>query len=453
MGFSYFEQGAPRMCFNAAKLWQLGWNSNRHKTVSALDPFYIGNLAGFVDDPDIDGPPMLIKLDSPSTQDYFINFNLRASFNSDTREGGNEVLIVQAGDGNGYSESDLKAKLTTGSSYKISNFDNGKDLTVEVLSISVQTRLAEVRICLGDCPPDCTSNSQCDDSDPCTVDTCMAGICSNPRVESEECSICPGERILEVSVVTDRYPTETSWTIQNECTDAMQVSGGDYTESGTIYRTGKICVPKGNYKFTINDTFGDGICCRYGQGSFAISYNGNPVAIDAALFSFGSTTSITFGEGCQQQYDLNPPSKRPTPPPTKSPTKQPTKNPTRSPSRSPTRNPTQRPTLRRVNRNPTASPSELPWCGQSKRSQVKFCKTVAKSSSSKCSQSEDSNSSKTVEELCPIVCGADCNCYDLDFFLHRGKIRDCEWALRRKKCGKDKFDNFCPKTCGLCNPW
>jgi hypothetical protein len=439
------------MCFNAAKLWQLGWNSNRHKTVSASDPFYIGDLAGFVDNPDVDGPPMLIKLDTPSAQDYFINFNVRASFNSGTKEGGDQVLVIQAGEGNGYSESDLKAKLGSGSSYKISNFDNGKELTVEVLSINVQNRLAKVRVCLGDCPPDCTSNMQCNDSDPCTIDTCNAGVCSNTRVQSEECSLCPGERVLEVTIVTDRYPAETSWTIQNECTNAIQVSGGGYTQSGTAYRTGKICVPKGNYKFTINDTFGDGICCRYGQGNFAISYNDSPIDIDPALFSFGSTTSINFGEGCQEQYDINVPSKRPTPRPTRSPTRQPTKIPTRSPSRSPTRNPTQRPTLRRMNRNPTASPNERPWCGQSKKSRMRFCKSVAKSSS-KCSQRDDSNSFKSVGELCPIACGTDCSCYDIDSFIHKQRIRDCDWALRQKKCGKDKFDNFCPKTCGLCNP-
>eukprot|EP00557_Chaetoceros_sp_GSL56_P002202 CAMPEP_0176500276 /NCGR_PEP_ID=MMETSP0200_2-20121128/13434_1 /TAXON_ID=947934 /ORGANISM="Chaetoceros sp., Strain GSL56" /LENGTH=640 /DNA_ID=CAMNT_0017898871 /DNA_START=1953 /DNA_END=3875 /DNA_ORIENTATION=+ len=438
MGFSYFENSSPRMCFNAAKLWQLGWNSNRHKTVSASDPFYIGNLAGFTDNPDVDGPPMIIKLDAPSTQDYFINFNVRASFNSGTREGGDQVLVVQAGDGIGYSESELKAKLGSGSSYKISNFDNGMDLTVEVVSINTQTRLAEVRVCLGNCPPDCTSNFQCNDSDPCTVDTCSDGVCSNTRVESDECSLCPGESVLDVTIITDKYPTETSWTIQNECTNTIQISGGGYTKPETTYPTGKICVPKGNYKFTINDTFGDGICCRYGQGGFVISYNDSPINIDPMLFSFQSSTIINFGEGCQLENYLNNNWETPTPRPTKSPTKQPTKIPTRSPTRSPTR-------------NPTASPIEKPWCGQSDRSQVRFCNSVAQGPLS-CSQHGGSNSFQTVGDICPLACGIDCSCYDLESFIHNGRVRDCDWAVQRQKCGKVKFDNFCPKTCGLCNP-
>jgi hypothetical protein len=104
MGYSYFQESGPLMCFNAAKLWQLGWNNNRHFVVSSSQPSYVGEIAAFVDDPDIDGPPMLIKLDTPTTEDYFINFNLRQSFNSGTREGGDEVLVVLAGDGNNYSD-------------------------------------------------------------------------------------------------------------------------------------------------------------------------------------------------------------------------------------------------------------------------------------------------------------------------------------------------------------
>jgi hypothetical protein len=132
MGYSYFQESGPLMCFNAAKLWQLGWHSNRHGIVSASQPNYIGKIAGFVDNPDSDGPPMLIKLETQTAEDYFVNFNVRASFNSGTREGGDQVLVVKAGDGNGYSESDLKAKLGAGSSYRIPNFDNGKELSVEV---------------------------------------------------------------------------------------------------------------------------------------------------------------------------------------------------------------------------------------------------------------------------------------------------------------------------------
>lgn len=445
MGYSYFEMSSPRMCFNAAKLWQLGWHSNRHKTISSSEPFYIGDLAGFVDNPDVPGPPMLIKLDTPSSQDYFVNFNVRAGFNVGTMEGGDQVLVVQAGDGIGYSESDLKAKLSSGSSYKISNFDNGKDLTVEVVSVNIQNRVASVRICLGDCPPDCTSNSQCNDSDPCTQDLCTAGVCSNIRLNSEECSLCPGERVLDVTVVTDRYPQETSWTIRNECTNEIQLQGGQYTQPETAYTTGKICVPKARYIFTINDSYGDGICCNYGSGLFAISYNDASVPINPNLFSFTSSTSVTFGEACPQVNDFN----EPTPRPTAQPSPSPTKNPTKSPTKQPTPTPTQSPTRRRVNRTPTASPQGLPWCGKVKGSERKFCKSVAKSSS-KCSEVGSEDTSITVGELCPVECGVDCSCYDIESFVHKGKTRNCAWALRRKKCGKDKFDHFCPKTCGLC---
>ena len=363
MGYSYDKEAGPKMCFNAAKLWQLGWNSNRHLSLSSSEPFYIGDLAGFVDDPDTPGSPMIIKIDDPSGEDYFINFNVKADFNSGTKEGGDEVLVIRAGDGVGYAESQLKAKLGEGSSYTVFDFDDGKDLLVQVLSINTQSRIANIRVCIGECPPDCTSNAQCDDSDACTMDSCVEGVCSNsPRLESELCGACPaGERVLDIRVLTDRYPQETSWTLRNKCTDTIQVleaQNSDFTESATEYGTGQICVPKGEYEFTINDAYGDGICCNYGQGSFSIAYNGIAVSlVEESDFAFKSSKTIEFGEVCSQndEFDLATPTASPSESPTAHPTRSPTKLPSRAPSSNPSKAPTGKPS-----RSPTKLPSRTP---------------------------------------------------------------------------------------------
>lgn len=463
MGYSYSEEAGPKMCFNAAKLWQLGWNSNRHLSLSSSEPFYIGDLAGFVDNPDSPGSPMIIKIDDPSGKDYFINFNVRADFNSGTKEGGDEVLVIRAGDGIGYSESQLKAKLGPGSSYTISNFDNGKDLLVQVNSINTQNRIANIRVCVGECPPDCTSNAQCDDSDACTMDVCVEEVCSNSRLESEQCSVCPGERVLDIRVVTDRYPSETSWTLRNKCTNAIQAQNSDFIEPMTEYGTGQMCVPKGEYEFTINDAYGDGICCGWGDGSFAITYNGTPVSLGQSDFSFKSSRTLKFGEVCSQNdvFDLATPtaspSKSPTRQPSRSPTKLPSRVPTASPSKPPTAQPTRSPT-KLPSRTPSSNPSTnipsgsfdpLPWCGAIDRSGTRFCQGIA-DDISKCSQARGDDPSEMISSLCPITCGAECKCYDVESFEHQGKPRDCDWAVQRKKCTKSKFMAYCPKKCGVC---
>ena len=441
MGFSYSEEAGPKMCFNAAKLWQLGWNSNRHLSLSSSEPFYIGDLAGFVDNPDSPGSPMIIKIDDPSGRDYFINFNVRADFNSGTKEGGDEVLVIRAGDGVGYAESQLKAKLGPGSSYTISNFDDGKDLLVQVNSISTQNRIANIRVCVGECPPDCTSNAQCDDSDACTMDVCVEGVCSNSRLEGEQCGACPGERILDLRVVTDRYPSETSWTLRNKCTDIIQVQAqnSDFTEPMTEYGTGQICVPKGEYEFTINDVYGDGICCNWGDGSFSITYDGTPVSLGQSDFSFKSSRTVEFGEVCSQNdvFDLATPTASPSGSPTAKPTRSPTKRPSRAPSSNPSAN------------IPSVSFDPLPWCGAIDRSGTRFCQGVA-DDISQCSQARGDDPSETISSLCPITCGAECKCYDVESFDHKGKLKDCEWAMKKKKCTKSKFMAYCPKTCGVC---
>jgi PT repeat. len=448
------------MCFNAAKLWQLGWNSNRHLVVSSAQPSYIGEIAGFIDNPDIDGPPMLIKLDTPSIEDYFINFNLRDAFNSGTKEGGDEVLVVKAGDGNNYSESQLKAKLGAGSAYKIPNFTNGKELSVEVLSINIARRVADVRVCLGDCPPECTSNTQCNDNDPCTEDICSAGTCSFNRIQSESCSICPGQSVLDVTIITDRYPRETSWAVRNQCSNAIQIQGNGYTEGETAYRTGQICVPKGEYIFTINDSYGDGICCNFGSGSFAISYNGSPIDISPDQFSFGTSTSITFGEPCPGN-EQSLPTVAPTANPTKTPTMSPTKHPTASPTASPTR----------INISCEDDPN---FNLQLDNGNVRKCTWLTKNPKRKSTRIAAYCPRDAVKNACPVSCGS-CAimCNDDDNFifeLNNGKDKGCQWltlnenavqirrerycytkASKSSKSSITPIGEACPFSCGLCS--
>ena len=64
----------------------------------------------------------------------------------------------------------------------------------------------------------------------------------------------PGEKFLKVTILTDNYPEETTWTVKNTCTGDLVMSGGPYDTSGTTYESQK-CLPEGEgdtaYEFNI----------------------------------------------------------------------------------------------------------------------------------------------------------------------------------------------------------
>lgn len=136
---------------------------------------------------------------------------------------------------------------------------------------------------------------------------------------------CVGKS-LRVDVLTDKYPGETSWDIKNTSTGSQvaSVTQGTYNKRRSLETWETACVSPGEYTFTMNDSWGDGICCNYGVGSYTIYHGGEEVASGG---DFGISVIETFGS-------LGPP-------PTSSPV---TSSPTINPTQSPTSNPTQSPT-------------------------------------------------------------------------------------------------------------
>jgi len=146
--------------------------------------------------------------------------------------------------------------------------------------------------------------------------------------------------LITINILTDKYPLETSWSLINDCTGAEQTTSPQYTNKTMVY-IDTYCLPEARYTFVISDTYGDGICCDYGQGSYSVTYDGNAVTSGGQFES--SKTSDLFGS-CGQEPTLRPtlqpsafPSKIPTPSPTTSPSiPLPTFNPTRPPTAPPT---------------------------------------------------------------------------------------------------------------------
>lgn len=71
--------------------------------------------------------------------------------------------------------------------------------------------------------------------------------------DEDYCPPCSeNEKLMKVLVFTNEFPEETSWSVVDTCTNAviMSVAEGDYENEETDYGH-VMCVPEGEYKFTI----------------------------------------------------------------------------------------------------------------------------------------------------------------------------------------------------------
>merc|ERR1712048_97797 len=167
----------------------------------------------------------------------------------------------------------------------------------------------------GTCQHACASDAACDDEDPCTADTCNSGVCSSVV----DCSLCGGGASCVLELTTDNYPGETEWDIKD--------SSGDEKYNGSGYS--------------------DGICCSYGSGGYKIKVNGEEVVSGG---DFGDSETETFTVNASP---ITPPTTAPVAPPTPFPTTAP---PTTAPVTPPTTAPVTPPTTAPVTA-PVAPPT------------------------------------------------------------------------------------------------
>ena len=98
------------------------------------------------------------------------------------------------------------------------------------------------------------------------------GTCIYPCTASE----------LQIAIVADNYPSETTWQITNE--------SGTVSASGDV-NGGVVCLSEGCYVFSIYDSYGDGICCSYGEGSYTLFLDELEIATGG---DFDSEESFSF---------------------------------------------------------------------------------------------------------------------------------------------------------------
>lgn len=105
---------------------------------------------------------------------------------------------------------------------------------------------------------------------------------------------------VNISITFDNYPEETSWAI-TDAGGATVASGGTYAsqaDGSTLNLTE--CLSAGCYDFTISDSYGDGICCSYGNGSYTVSTSAGTVA-SGSSFTSNETTNFCVSGGNREE--------------------------------------------------------------------------------------------------------------------------------------------------------
>ncbi|WP_024589521.1 MULTISPECIES: endonuclease [unclassified Pseudoalteromonas] len=108
-----------------------------------------------------------------------------------------------------------------------------------------------------------------------------------PNADGSASTSCT-DNSLTLTLNTDNYGSETSWAVNNN--QGSAVANGSGYASNTQYDE-QICLTDGTYTLVINDSYGDGMCCSTGNGSYALKQGSTTLASGA---SFNNTDSTAF---------------------------------------------------------------------------------------------------------------------------------------------------------------
>lgn len=205
---THTKDDGARMCFNAAKSWQLGWYNDRTVKIGVNDAPWFGTIIGvtnYSNNPN--KRPVVIKLEreeKSKSDDYYIAFNDATGINSDSGEAIHQVTIVkQSGNGDSPGQSWLLSKLSAGEHHSFDNFDgSGKTLTVSVknIDLTADPAYADISICLGSCCKDSPTKFFWKGQKKRCKWALKAGKCNKSKIAShcpEKCDSCPQYRCTD----------------------------------------------------------------------------------------------------------------------------------------------------------------------------------------------------------------------------------------------------------------
>jgi hypothetical protein len=102
---------------------------------------------------------------------------------------------------------------------------------------------------------------------------------------------------IKIKISLDQYGSETSWNLKNSAGIIVSQSPnyGDAGGAGVYPQADvNLTLPNDCYTFTISDSYGDGMCCAYGNGSYQVQADGVLIA-GMTGGNFGTGETKNFG--------------------------------------------------------------------------------------------------------------------------------------------------------------
>ena len=132
-----------------------------------------------------------------------------------------------------------------------------------------------------------------------TVSAPNGGTDQNGGNNAAASTLSYGSNTVTFNLSTDRYGDETTWLIRSGATTiasggpyARQASNGAYPQAPI-----NLCLPDGCYELVVNDSYPDGMCCAYGNGSFALTNSQGAVLASGGTFTSSSVNAFCVESG------------------------------------------------------------------------------------------------------------------------------------------------------------
>lgn len=134
---------------------------------------------------------------------------------------------------------------------------------------------------------------------------------SNDSVTADVVAISGPALSYSLELTLDDYGTETTWELRNESNQVIYEGGPYEDEQDQTVIEVPLCIAEGCYTFTIFDSYGDGMCCDYGNGGYVLYSNlGYGFASGGAFLDEESqdfcTDALNIGENPLQSLRIYP---------------------------------------------------------------------------------------------------------------------------------------------------
>lgn len=106
--------------------------------------------------------------------------------------------------------------------------------------------------------------------------------------------------VIEIDVTTDQYASETTWKLTNAA-GTVVAQGGPWSNLSAAGQTVRPTItvstlqPNQCYYFKIYDSYGDGICCDFGNGAYSVKDVNGAVLLSGSTFTSESGGMIKTG--------------------------------------------------------------------------------------------------------------------------------------------------------------